>query len=1321
VFASNDVYGVKASTEVGDATYCELNFLSVSLFHHSLGSENLEDLNSVIDTAKSAGSNIFIILMPAETAGRLLYQGWKRGLFKEGTQQIFGPVKQTIVDTIKGLAKNDNKVVKQIMTGYMGVRYDPFYNMRNPDGQAFIQKFKNYTTTLKTQHSTCSSGSKDDTSGGGVSYFYRNSPVKCAATATEFPTFDDSGKDMYPYAPHAYDAVYGLAFGLHALLEGNQCPKSFFYCNNLAEDCVPGNFTCMSYKTNTLTSAQGVDALMLHIQMVNAIAYNGSTGYVHYYEGMKDVGFDDYARGDREQGHFFGVYNFQNTKYDAGASDSFGFVGRWTVEESIVLCTSTRDMRNDILNPCYNITYNTYSGQPALDMPSYMTAGCCSPTAAPKTADSGYNVIKIGGYFSTIDRHGKFNDEQAQMQAAFIMAINEINKRTDILPTTKLVYTIRGGNDFFGAMTASEWLAQGSFGGFSINGKYYGGVDAVVGAGNDVETKCSDQLFAELKMVQVHTVSMDTDLGVGQTYPYKIQTVPIESFQGMVWQHIMCTYFEYTRFSVWATNDNFGTKATMESGDGTYCPMTPLTLHSVRYDTEDFSQELDKAIAGGSRIHLFFVPAPTAARIIEQGHERGLFGEGVQILGAHTLLTAEFFSSFKDKTKVKEYLKGALVVSYAPNYNLRFPTGQEFLKKFRALPPTVTNLQYSQVCHQDVDDSGTVFLYRDEYNETTCTGLIHSTYDKLSLYPNTPHAYDAAYALAHAFDIMVDELKMTSLNSDTLHELLMLNVSFDGATGYVKFFEGMSGYNGYAEGDREEGHTYLVYNFNDKLYDLFLECGTQEFIPDRSRRLHNMSGNKTQYPEDGWSLAFTWTVENGIELCDPEIDGNCKPVVYNTFDGKPALDRKVPIHVALDAGIKGFLIALGVITLLLAIASALLIVVYRASKFIMSAQPPMLAFMVFGSLLCGIRIILDGVAQSDGVCGAKFWLGHICFSLIFGGIFLKTYRLHKIVNNKTLKRVVFTNTKITLYMLAGLGVQLVYLAITTGVAEPRLVMSTSHVSNQEIYTQNCGFKAGGFAHMNTALYALEALFLIWGMNVTWAVRDVPDAVNETAYIVQVVSIMLIILCFVFPLVFLLNLPATTQQLISSLGFFISCLVMQVVLFGSKAFHIRKEAIKKIMETIESVGGRTDAKKRKSSKYKELEKEAKDQAADHGAALGGGGSGAIVYSDALFKKKDYAFKVTTARDQIAMWRLILMKLEDTSSDGTGTGSGTHTPTGSATETNGQRRGSKLVNGAKNSQLESVNEGQEDDGERHITYTHRTYTTHASQIKHVTHPI
>lgn len=54
---------------------------------------------------------------------------------------------------------------------------------------------------------------------------------------------------------------------------------------------------------------------------------------------------------------------------------------------------------------------------------------------------------------------------------------------------------------------------------------------------------------------------------------------------------------------------------------------------------------------------------------------------------------------------------------------------------------------------------------------------------------------------------------------------------------------------------------------------------------------------------------------------------------------------------------------------------------------------------------------------------------------------------------------------------------------------------------------------------------------------------------------------------------------------------------------------------------------------------------------------------IVYGGALFKGKGFQFKVETCREQILVWRQMLMKLEDGHSSGSGSGSGSQSKDGS----------------------------------------------------------
>lgn len=167
-------------------------------------------------------------------------------------------------------------------------------------------------------------------------------------------------------------------------------------------------------------------------------------------------------------------------------------------------------------------------------VPQSQFAACNVPTK---------RIIKIGGYFNVIDptNVSLINLQQAQSMAAFMMAINEINENSELLPNYELrVAVISATDDFNGAVSAAEYLTLNvafqeyinpSSSSLYVSGSSKG-VDVVVGAGSNIETTAIDQFFNGRKLVQVHTVANDPQLQVGANYPYKIATVPSSSFEG---------------------------------------------------------------------------------------------------------------------------------------------------------------------------------------------------------------------------------------------------------------------------------------------------------------------------------------------------------------------------------------------------------------------------------------------------------------------------------------------------------------------------------------------------------------------------------------------------------------------------------------------------------------------------------------------------------------------------------------------------------------------------------------------------------------------
>eukprot|EP01035_Chromulina_nebulosa_P069218 gene69218-biopygen681 len=111
-----------------------------------------------------------------------------------------------------------------------------------------------------------------------------------------FSAFSTDGSDIYPYAPHSYDAVYGLAHALNHLLEVN--------------------------RALTLDGSALVNSFVDH----NVVNFQGVTGTFEIMPGDAEYPFD--TRGNREVGVAYKILN-----YNAEAEDLV-FVGKY-VDETV--------------------------------------------------------------------------------------------------------------------------------------------------------------------------------------------------------------------------------------------------------------------------------------------------------------------------------------------------------------------------------------------------------------------------------------------------------------------------------------------------------------------------------------------------------------------------------------------------------------------------------------------------------------------------------------------------------------------------------------------------------------------------------------------------------------------------------------------------------------------------------------------------------------------------------------------------------------------------------------------------------------------------
>jgi hypothetical protein len=282
--------------------------------------------------------------------------------------------------------------------------------------------------------------------------------------------------------------------------------------------------------------------------------------------------YGNYAQGDREEGHHYRLKNFHESSYLQNNSEGFVTTGIWSVEN--LVDWNDTEWSKWSGEKIYNITYNSVDNKPPNGM-------------APYELDHLPAVLKLGALFPVFGHDGTPNISHVNCLAAFIMAIEDVNNNPDILPNTRIEFAFRSASSFSESIYSTDELLHNVFGTSSAIGDIH--INGIIGGNENMETMASNMMLNDFNTVQLHTRAQDVDFGDGSKYRYKVQTCPIDSFQGMVLQHIICVEFRYTTTVVFASDDSYGARMATESGDGTYCAIQKIYQVAIRSSDDDIT------------------------------------------------------------------------------------------------------------------------------------------------------------------------------------------------------------------------------------------------------------------------------------------------------------------------------------------------------------------------------------------------------------------------------------------------------------------------------------------------------------------------------------------------------------------------------------------------------------------------------------------------------------------------------------------------------------------------------------------------------------
>ncbi|XP_071846264.1 gamma-aminobutyric acid type B receptor subunit 2-like [Apostichopus japonicus] len=330
-----------------------------------------------------------------------------------------------------------------------------------------------------------------------------------------------------------------------------------------------------------------------------------------------------------------------------------------------------------------------------------------------------------------------------------------------------------------------------------------------------------------------------------------------------------------------------------------------------------------------------------------------------------------------------------------------------------------------------------------------------------------PYAYDAVWAGALAINSSYSQLGRESLlnfSNPTFYqsEVLMSNLNstqFDGVSGRVAFND---------DGDRMG--IYKITRFVN---------GTYVDIARYYQKEDNMEWSKTKY----------------------EIWG-----------GEPPPDQ-ASISVQLDKVSMQLFVAMSCISFIGMLTAAAFLVFnihYRNERLIKMSSPNLNNLIIIGCTLCYVTIILIGIESrlSDPtICQLRTWIFTISFTLSFGAMFSKTWRVYSIFTNKKMQKRVIKDHRLFVMVGVLLLIDIIILTAWEFITQPTIVKKTiteyrdKENANLIIQVNQNRCEGQHDQYFTGFIMVYKGLLLIFGTFITWQTRNVNiPALNDSRFI-----------------------------------------------------------------------------------------------------------------------------------------------------------------------------------------------------------------------------
>ncbi|XP_046999597.1 probable G-protein coupled receptor CG31760 [Schistocerca americana] len=224
---------------------------------------------------------------------------------------------------------------------------------------------------------------------------------------------------------------------------------------------------------------------------------------------------------------------------------------------------------------------------------------------------------------------------------------------------------------------------------------------------------------------------------------------------------------------------------------------------------------------------------------------------------------------------------------------------------------------------------------------------------------------------------------------------------------------------------------------------------------------------------------------------------------------------------------------------------------YGNVKVVRAASPVLLRVIALGAFFIYCTTIVMYPTPNVVTCTMRVWLREIGFSLTYGALMLKTWRISVIFRVRSAKAIKITDFDLLKRLGVIVAVFSVFLVIRTLVAPPHVIVGRTA---DDLKAYLC--RTDWWDHSFTTM---EVMFLVWGIRLCIVVRKAPSEFNESRFISMAIYNEFLLSVFLNVSMLFLQSPANPDLLY--IIFFchtqLTVTLLLGLIFGSKAYLVLK--------------------------------------------------------------------------------------------------------------------------------------------------------------------